>query len=65
MSKGSTTPSLYDLAYPSEDSVFYATLPHSPIHYERAALLDSMERGGGGGLDRYNTSYIFRGGVTA
>ncbi len=60
MSKRSTTPSLYDLAYPSEDSVFYAILLHSPIHYEHAALLDQMEGEEGRGLDRYDTSYIFR-----
>jgi len=53
--------SLYDLAYPSENSVSYAIPLHSPIHYECTAPLDSMEREGGGGLDRYNTSYIFRG----
>jgi hypothetical protein len=54
-------PSLYDLAYLSEDSVSYATLLHSLIHYECTAPLDSMEREGGGGLDRYNTPYIFGG----
>ena len=53
-------PSLYDLAYPSEGSMYYAMPPHSPIHYERAATWDSAGRENEGGLNEYDDSYIFQ-----
>jgi hypothetical protein len=55
----SATPSLFDLAYLSEDSIFYATPPHSPIHYESVTLSDHAGQDNEKELDGYDTLYIF------
>ena len=59
MSEILNTLSLFNLAYPSEDSVLYATPPHSLIYYKLVTLLDQADQHKGeGGLDGYDGSYI-------
>jgi len=66
MSESSCTPSLYNLSYPSDSSVFTITLPLpiSPIDYEQVTPMGNEGPDNRQGLNAYNDSYIVDTGIS-
>jgi hypothetical protein len=58
LAEGSATLSLFEWDY-REDSVFYATPPHLPIHYEWYASLEKAVQNPRQGLSGYDALYAF------
>ena len=55
---------LYDLSYPSEDSIFTGLpFPQSPINYKGGIQSEFDNFDSGQGLDTYNASYLFCDGI--
>jgi hypothetical protein len=64
MSNISSLTPLYNLAYPSKESIFIKpSLPQSPINYERVAPQGFEGINIDRGLDAYDASYIFQEGT--